>query len=238
MAFDKKAKWTGNPYLDGRAEWQEMFGSYVHQAYVWRIVALLCLLTTLLSVCGNVYQSGQNKVVPYIVEVDRLGQQNAVRRADVASPVPQRIIQSEIARVVTNWRTVTADLDLQRRMVDRLSNFVAGSAQGFLSEWYQANNPYKAARENVLVQVDIKGLPLPVSNNSWRIEWTETVRNHAGTFVSATTYEATMMIEIQPPTTDDLIIKNPVGLWVTELSFSKVLSPGQTEAVDGEGVSR
>jgi type IV secretion system protein VirB5 len=222
--FSKKNQKTGNPYIDGHIEWQEMFGSYVHQAFMWRLVALFCLLILSISVYGNVYQSKQNKVVPYVIEIDKLGQSAAVKRADSTSPIPQRVIQSEIASVITNWRTVTADVDLQRRMVERLGYFISGSAHGFISEWFERNNPYKTAKNNKLIQIDIKGLPLPVSNDSWRIEWTETVRNHSGVFQSASTFEATMMVAIVPPTTDDQIMNNPGGIWVTELSYSTVLS--------------
>jgi type IV secretion system protein VirB5 len=225
----KKNQTTGNPYIDGHNEWQEMFGSYVNQAYIWRIVAIICLLITGVSVYGNVIQSKQNKVVPYIVQVDKLGTAAAVGRADLASPAPRALIQAELANVITNWRTVTADLDLQRRMVDRLSHFISGAAQGFVTEWFEANNPYKIARENKLIHVDIKGLPLPVSNDSWRVEWTETIRNHVGTFLSATTYEATLKIIVVPPKTDSEIIVNPGGVWITELSYSRVLGVGAAE---------
>jgi type IV secretion system protein VirB5 len=215
-------------------EWQEMFGSYVHQAFMWRVISILCLLALIISVYGNVYQAKQNKVVPYVVEIDKLGQAAAIKRADIAVPVPQRLIQSELAEIIINWRTVTADIDLQKRMIDRLGHFITGSAQGYLTEWFESNNPYQTAKSNKLIQIAIKGLPLPVSNNSWRVEWTETVRNHSGTFLSATTYEATMMIAIVAPKTDSEIMNNPGGIWVTELSFSKVLSAGVNEIEETE----
>jgi type IV secretion system protein VirB5 len=224
---------TGNPYIDAHAIWMEMYGSHVHQAYVWRLVAIGCLLITLVSVYGNYVQANQFKVVPYVVQVDKLGRAMPVARADAAIPPPRPLIQAELAQVITSWRTVTADLDLQKRMVDRLSNFVTGAAQGFLTDWFAANNPYKTAKENKLVQVEIKGLPLPVSQNSWRVEWTETLRNHVGTFLQAITYEATLSIKIVPPDTDDRIIQNPGGIWVTEISYSKVLGAGSAENQEG-----
>jgi type IV secretion system protein VirB5 len=237
--FKTQNKRTNNPYLDGHNEWQEMFGGYVYQALIFKIIAILCLLITLISVYGNVYQAKQNKIVPYVVEIDKLGQAAAVKRADIVTQIPKSLIQSELAEVIVNWRTVTADLDLQRRMVDRLSSFVSGSAQGFITEWFEKNNPYAVAKENKLVQVEIKGLPLPVSNESWRVEWTETVRNHAGNFISSTAYEATMRIKISPPTVDAQIMVNPGGVWVIELSYSKVLSQpaaqGASPAASGGG---
>ena len=49
------------------------------------------------------------------------------------------LIQAEIAACISNWRTVTADVELQQKMIERLSFFMAGSAKGVLREWYEAN---------------------------------------------------------------------------------------------------
>jgi len=150
-----------NPYLNGREEWLDRYGSYISRAAHWRMAAFLCLAFMGVSLTGNVIQARQVKTVPYIVEVDNLGNIGAVARADTASSTPRRLIQASIAACIADWRTVTPDVELQRKMIERLSFFMAGSAKGVLREWYEANNPYEIAK-NKLVQVDIKGLPLPV----------------------------------------------------------------------------
>ena len=146
-----------------------------------------------------------------------------VARADVASVTPQRLIQSEIAACVADWRTVTADVELQKKMISRLSYFMAGSAKGVLKEWYETNNPYEIAKTGKLVHVEIKGLPLPVSSDSYRVEWQETVRSHAGVLLDSYTYEATVTIQINPPTVDAVLLRNPGGVYITSLSAGKVV---------------
>ncbi|UQZ88859.1 conjugal transfer protein [Deltaproteobacteria bacterium Smac51] len=223
-----------NPYLQARAEFFDSVGYPVKAAAQWRLAAFICLALLTLSLTGNVIQASREKVVPYVVAVDKLGAALAVKRADVASPTPVTVIQAELANLVTNWRTVTADLDLQSRMVDRLSGFTRGSAKGVLTEWFEKNNPVGRARSGRLVAVNIKGVPLPVSQNSWRIEWQETVRNHVGVTVETTQYEATMTVQIQPPRTDAEILRNPGGVYITELSFGTVLSKN-SEALRATG---
>jgi len=216
-----------NPYLNGREEWLERYGNYIQRASQWRLMAVFCLLLAAGSVAANVIMAAQYKVVPYIVEVDRIGQAAAVSRADLASPAPKRLIQAELANVIMNWRTVTADLDLQKKMVERLSFFMAGSAKGQVRQWYETNNPFDRAKEGKLVQVSIKGLPLPVSQDSWRVEWTETVRGHTGAvLVDPQTFEATLTVQLQPPATDAQVMQNPGGIAITGLSFSRVLGGG------------
>ena len=134
MAFFKSKKEPpvqekgGSPYLNGREEWLERYGSYISRAAQWRMVAFLCLLITSVSITGNVIQASQVKTVPYIIEVDKLGKANVVARADTARATPQRLIQAEIAKCISDWRTVTADVELQQKMIERLSFFMAGSA--------------------------------------------------------------------------------------------------------------
>jgi type IV secretion system protein VirB5 len=223
---------TRNPYLAGREEWLERYGGYIQAAGQWRLVAVGCLLIASLSIAGNVIQALKEKVVPYVVAVDKLGAALAVSRADLAAPAPRELIQAELANVVVNWRTVTADLDLQSRMIDRLSSFVQGAAKGVLTAWFEANNPHAQARAGKLVSVNIKGLPLPVSKDSWRVEWRESTRNQAGALMNVIHYEATMKIAVTPPSTDAQIIKNPGGIYITELSYSTILN--QTGAAGPE----
>ena len=218
----------GSPYLNGREEWLERYGSYISRAAQWRMVAFLCLIITVVSISGNVIQASQVKTIPYIIEVDKLGNMGAVARADRASATPKRLIQAEIAKCVSDWRTVTADVELQQKMIERLSFFMAGSAKGVLRQWYEANNPYEIAKTGKLVHVEIKGLPLPVSSDSYRVEWVETVRSHAGVMLDAHTYEATVTIQINPPTADAVLLRNPGGVYITALSAGKVVGAQNT----------
>jgi len=215
---------TNNPFLQAQQLYYDSIGAYVKIAAQWRLAAVICLIITVASIGLNIVQITKNKVVPYVVAVDKIGAALAVKRADTASPTPTSVIQAELANVIISWRTVTADLDLQAKMVDRLSGFARGAAKGVLTEWFEKNNPVARARNGRLVSVNVKGVPLPVSPNSWRIEWQETTRNHVGVTVDVTQYEATMTVVIQPPRTDAEILRNPGGVYITELSFGTVLS--------------
>ena len=213
----------GSPYLNGREEWLERYGSYISRAAHWRMAAFLCLFIVTVSITGNDIQANQVKTIPYIIEVDALGKAAVVARADTASTTPGRLIQAEIAKCVSDWRTVTADVELQQKMIERLSFFMAGSAKGVLRQWYEANNPYEIAKTGKLVHVEIKGLPLPVSSDSYRVEWVETVRSHAGVMLDSHTYEATVTVQINPPTVDAVLLRNPGGVYITALSAGKVV---------------
>ena len=211
-----------SPFLAAKQEWLERYGDYIRARDSWRLTALLALIIACASLAGNWHQHIQTKVTPYIVEVDKVGNISAVRALQPDGAVPRRVIQAEIVNIITNWRTVTADIELQKKLVSKLAAYIGGSARGTIQEWYQQNNPYQRA-EKVLVSVEATGLPLPVSSDSWRISWIETTRNHTGATLDVIQYEATVSIVLVPPKTEAQIIANPGGILVTGLNFGKLL---------------
>ncbi len=62
-----------NPYLAARQEWNERYGSYVKAAAAWRIVGITGMVLAVIGTSYALYQSTQVKLVPYIIEVDKLG---------------------------------------------------------------------------------------------------------------------------------------------------------------------
>ncbi|MFX7784525.1 VirB8/TrbF family protein, partial [Acinetobacter baumannii] len=72
------------PYQRAGQLWDERIGAARVQARNWRLMAFGGLfLTTGLS-AALIWQSMQSRVVPYVVEVDRLGAAQAVVPADAA----------------------------------------------------------------------------------------------------------------------------------------------------------
>ena len=213
----------GNPYLNAREEWLERYGNYISRAAQWRIATFIALIIALLSIAGNVAQISQNKIIPYVVMMDDLGNIAAGGRADQVTATSERVIQAAIAGLIENWRTVTVDTELQKRMLASLTAHTAGAAKGFLKQWFETNNPYKVAKEGKLVNIEIKGLPLPVSRGSYRVEWMEIVRNYSGAELTRQGFEAICTVEIIPPTTEEVIVKNPGGVYVTSISAAKIL---------------
>jgi len=213
-----------NPYLNAREEWLERYGSYISRAAQWRAVAFISLSLLAVSLVGNVMQARQVKVIPYVVEMEKLGKVSNVVRLEQSIPTPRNMIQSEIADAIVNWRTVTADTELQKQMIKRLSQVITGSATGVLKQWFEENIPYEIAKAGKLVHVEIKGLPLPVSDSSYRVEWIETIRNHAGALLEQHSFEATATIQLRPPQTELEVMANPGGVYITALAASKIIS--------------
>ncbi len=214
-------KGVDNPYLNAREEWHERYGSYIKRAKQWRITALLSLSIVVCCFVAIIMLVNQKKVIPYVVLMDNIGNAVPAGRIETLAATPQKIVQSVIANVIENWRTVTVDTALQKRMIQNLTVHVISTAKGMLKEWYQDNNPYEIAKSGRLVNVDVTGLPLPVSDNSYRVEWIETVRNHSGEEVNRKNYEAIVTVENIPPVEEEIILKNPAGIYIKNISVTK-----------------
>jgi type IV secretory pathway TrbF-like protein len=202
-------------YLAARREWNERYGDYIAQANNWRLIAIAALGVAAVAVAGNVWQSSQSRVQPFVVEVNKLGDALAIQRADVASPIPIGVIRAQLARYIQDVRAVSIDVRAERDFINEAYAMVDknSAALTFLNNYFAANDPFKrAATETVSAHVE-SVLPLPGSN-TWRVEWREDTVARDGRPEFSKHWEATITVSINPPKTDAGILVNPTGLFV------------------------
>lgn len=215
-----KTKTPTNPYLDGRREWSERYGSYIQQAATWRLVACSSMAVTALAVGGLVYQAQSVKFVPYVVQVDKLGAMLPVAPADRAAKADARIVRAQLANLISNLRSVYLDAAAEQNAVKAGYALLdqQSAAYKVVNENMAANDPFKRAqRESVTVEVQSV---LPLGGETWRVEWIETVRSRDGTVTSSRPWQAAITTKITPPTSEAGVLTNPLGIFVTGLSWS------------------
>jgi type IV secretory pathway TrbF-like protein len=63
---------------------------------------------------------------------------------------------------------------------------------------------------------------LELSAHSFQVRWTEQVRDRTGAALDAPTHwEAALQTQVSPPGSDDAIIDNPLGFYVTQISWAE-----------------
>ena len=67
-----------NPYLEARRTWNHIGAVNLASRQMFQLLGVLSLLMALSAVGGMTYIGSQSKFVPYVVQVDKLGQQAAV----------------------------------------------------------------------------------------------------------------------------------------------------------------
>jgi type IV secretory pathway TrbF-like protein len=209
-------------YLAARREWNERYGDYIAQANNWRLVSIVSLAVAALAVAGNVWQSSQSRVQPFVVEVNKLGDALAIRRADVASAIPIDVIRAQLARYVQNVREVSIDAQAERGFINEAYAMVDKNspALSFLNAYFSANDPFtRAASETATAHVE-SVLPLP-GGKTWRIEWREDTLARDGRPESSKQWGAIITVSINPPTSDAGVLANPTGLFIESCSWSE-----------------
>jgi type IV secretion system protein TrbF len=219
----KKVVSATNVYLDARREWNERYGDYISQARAWRIVAIVALSVAVIAVLGVAYIGSRNRFVPYVVEVDKLGAAVAVRQADQARPVDERVIRSKLARWITAVRGVVADVAAERALIREAYATVnkAGPAYTTLNEHFRKRSPFKRA-ETETVDVEVRSI-LAISKDTWRVEWDETVRARNGSASSTEPWQATITVVVNPPSDESILILNPMGIYADAFNWQKRL---------------
>jgi type IV secretion system protein TrbF len=216
-----------SPYLSARFQHDSQVTAANENARFWRRMAGFQMFGMLMCVAGVVWFSGQSHFIPYVVKVNDLGQLEAVDVADKALPADPRVIRSSIATFVTSVRMVTVDGTVQRAAVQKVFDFVqpGSPAMTKLNEFYRTDalNPGKRAVTET-VEVEIVSV-LPISEKTWRIEWSETVRTRQGALKSPPFHmTATVSIFLKTPTvstTEKELRSNPLGIFVDDFSVAR-----------------
>lgn len=209
-------------YLAGRREWNERYGSYIARERWWRLTAISALGVAAMAVGGIVWQAGQSRIVPYVVQTDKLGDAVAVHRADLATPADARLIRAQLARWIVDTRSVYTDAAAERSLVMEAFAMVngQGTAAPQLKDWFARNDPFTRARD-VDVEIAVESVQ-PISGNTWRVEWREdTTSRTAGGRNTAQEWQATVTVSVNPPTSEAAIIANPIGLFIDTYFWSQ-----------------
>ncbi|WP_139559780.1 VirB8/TrbF family protein [Methylotetracoccus oryzae] len=217
-----------NPYLAARIQWNAHVGATLRAARIWQLVAVSALGIAAIAIGGALYLGAQSTFIPYVVEVDQLGQLQAVKIADRASAADERIIHASLASWITSARMVTPDVTLQREAIFKVYALLnpQDPATAKLNAWYGENedaSPFRRA-EIETVAVEIHAV-LPQSETTWRVDWSETTYTRDGA-PKAPPQRMTALITVYlvpttSATTEAEIRKNPLGLFIKDLSWSR-----------------
>ncbi|MDT7858197.1 VirB8/TrbF family protein [Rubrivirga sp. S365] len=225
----------------GRYEFARQFSDLTRGKRNWQVTAFASLALLALSVVGLVTLALQSRVVPYVVEVDRTGRAVAIAPAEAVPSVADRVVTSAIAGFVSNIRTAYPDPVAQRDAVYRAYAYVAGDARTFLESYFSdpANDPRQQGRgyrrsvevTNVLpVPGGVEGGP-----TTYRVQWNEREASPSEG-VRERAWEGYLAVVVSPPTTTEGVERNPLGVFVTDLSWSPLAAAAPVSASVGAPV--
>jgi type IV secretion system protein TrbF len=211
-------------YMAARSEWNERYGSYIAQRDMWRTTAMAALTVAGIAVCGMVWTASQSRIVPYVVEVNKLGDALAVQRADLPPAINPNAERAQLARFIVDLRSVSTDAHAENFFIKEAYAMVDKNAAAgvYLNDFFSKNDPFKRAGDGTVSVTPESVLPLP-GGNTWRVEWKEQERSRDGRLESEKYWEATITVKRTPVKTDAEIIANPNGLYIESISWAERL---------------
>jgi type IV secretion system protein VirB5 len=215
------------PYQPAGQVWDDRIGSARVQARNWRLMAFGGLfLSTGLS-AGLVWQSMQSRVVPYVVEVDRLGEARAVARVEEGYQPTDPQIAWHLGRFVANVRSLSLDPVLMRQNWLSAYDFVSERGARFLNEYARAAQPFAQAGERT-VSVQVTSV-VRASDRSFQVKWVETAYER-GSLAGSSRWTAILSVQIRQPASADELRKNPLGLRIDGIDWNRELDAAEPAA--------
>jgi type IV secretion system protein TrbF len=218
-----------NPYLAARGEFVSVFADLARGKRNWQLAALALLGLLGLVLAAYVRLSTQSRITPYVVEVDRLGQAAAFGPAEALRPTETRVFVFQLSYLVRCLRSISSDPEAQRQMLYTGYAFVAGHARAALDSYFEdpAHDPRLLGR-SLTREVEVTSvLRLPGGGQTWKLSWREIERPLVAGATRTAAWEAYLTVQIHPPSTTEALLRNPLGLFVTDLSWSEVTGDRQ-----------
>ena len=206
------------PYQKAAQVWDDRIGSARVQARNWRLMAFGCLFLSVGFAAALVWQSIQGSITPWVVEVDRLGEAKAVTPASSTYKATDPQIAFHLARFIEHVRGLPMDAIVLREDWLRAYDFTTDRGAAALNDYARNNDPFTKVGK-IQVAVEVSSV-IRASPDSFRIAWIER-RYENGQLAATERWSAIVSIVVEPPRDIDRLRKNPLGIYVNAINWSK-----------------
>ena len=213
-----------NPYARAAAAWDERIGSARVQARNWRAAAFAALALALISTSGAVVLGIKKQVATYVVEVDRAGMPGRITLASEPYRPEAAQVGFFVGELVRLVRERPLDPVVLRQQWTRAYQFLAGPAVNTMNEYASADSgisrvPGDGPAARI---VEISSI-LQKSADTYQVRWAETTFA-GGLRRSREQYAGLFQVRIMPPRDESDSFKNPIGVYVTNFTWSREFS--------------
>jgi type IV secretory pathway TrbF-like protein len=213
---------TENPYLAQRYAHNERYLQLSRTIRNWQLIAGGLVLSTLSLAGGLVVVTQQQKVVPYIVEVDELGVAryvNEVRPQAVHEPV---VVSADLGQYIRELRTITPDRRLLREQTTLAWRRSLPPAQQTIRAFYTDNKIEEILQKGRILPTRLQVTPL--SEKTYRAVWVDEFTGLDGTLLTEVPWEATIEVALIVPW--ELSVEerklSPLGIFVNAITWHPV----------------
>jgi type IV secretion system protein VirB5 len=208
------------PYQRAAQVWDDRIGSARVQARNWRLMAFGSLFLSAGFAAALAWESARSTITPWVVEVDHLGEARAVAPADSSYQPSDPQIAFHLARFIEHVRGLPMDPIVLRQDWLRAYDFTTDRGAAALNDYARNNDPFaRVGKTQVAIEVSSV---IRASPESFRLAWIER-RYENGQMAVTERWSAILTIVLESPRDIDRLRKNPLGIYVNAINWSKEL---------------
>ncbi len=217
-----------NPLFSAKNVYNARISELFSKYRFLQLLTIISLLAVVISISGVVYIGSQSKSVPYVVEVNKLGETVVVGELRAGTIKDQRIIRAKVASFIKTLRTASIDLAFQRNFIFKNYNSLQrgdpaiNKANVFYKD--ETTNPFELGKQ-INREVEIVSL-LEMTSNTYQLDWKEKTYDKSGVLLYIKGYRALVTVYLIPTAVESIddLIKNPLGIYIKDYSISELNS--------------
>ncbi|MER9353798.1 conjugal transfer protein TrbF [Mesorhizobium sp. M0514] len=209
------------PYQRAAQVWDERIGAARVQAKNWRLMAFGGLVLASGFAAALIWQSTRGTIVPWVVQVDKLGEAQVVASAIANYRPTDPQIAWHLARFIEQVRSIPDDPVIVRQNWLRAYDYTTDLGAVSLNGYARLNDPF-AKVGKIQIAVEVSSV-IRASPDSFRVAWIER-RYENGSLASTERWTAILTIVIQQPRDVERLKANPLGVYINAINWSKELS--------------
>jgi type IV secretion system protein VirB5 len=206
------------PYLKAKHEWDERIGSSRVQAKNWRLVAILALIAALFLAILSIISLSLKQNNVFIAEVTKTGQ--VVNVIPLKIPYQPTVMQKEyfISNFIKLIRQVPMDPVAAKQNWLSAYYYLTKRSSKLLDNFLKEHNPLAILGKKT-VSIKISDIN-PVSNKTFHVNWSEKIIDVTGEEEQEQNFSGVFTIMVKQPTTEQAILHNPLGIYITDFNIS------------------
>ncbi len=209
------------PYQKAAQVWDARMGDALVRAKNWRLMAFGCLSLSVTLASGMIWQTGQSRIVPYVIELDAEGAARAVRQAAGDYHPSDAQIAFHLARFIDNVRSLSTDPIIVRRNWLRAYDYATARAANTLNGYARVQDPFARVGERT-VSVEVTSV-VRASQKSFQVRWLERIYVN-GALDRIGRWTGVLAVVIEQPGDAETLRKNPLGIYVHDINWSRDLA--------------
>lgn len=226
-----------NHLIAARNEFANAFGDLARGKRNWQVMAFTLAGLLGVLVVAYIRLASSARLIPYVVQVDRLGQVVGAGVVDQLQAPDHRLVASQLGHFIRSVRTVLpreagpAQADMMRQAYA----FLGPEAAAYLNDYFsRSENDPRVLGTRLTRLVNVTSVLRVPNSDVWKLRWTEEERHLQGGEAARTRgWEGYVTVNILPLNSADAVEDNPLGLRIASLTWTEIAGTAELSAQGG-----